>query len=661
MDVSVEQVGGGALLQSVLERCTRQEPVTVSLQPGTYTLPAPLRLGPELNGITLQASGKGVVLQGPPTPGDEFIHGLITIRDAISVTIRGIQLAVPQIRIAPGERSFSGLHPRNARLLRDFSRGLHITIGISARDSTGLTVDGCTFDLPDPGRVNSFAAGIFTTGAMDDLTIKGCTFRVGRPPAADALRWRERPYASRSQVVVFHNLATGERAAPPYQLALGYLQTPTLESDGRRPTGPQSLDGAAVEQCSFRGLTVPALVITRLGSLRVNQNTVRDAYGGFWLVSVADPRLTVIFDRIAIGYSTSYSEILGTFGGAALLDRVFVIAAAIGQVMPAVPGGGGGGGLEFGRIPKPGASLLGLARGAFSSLYLRATGAEELPREIEALFEDPDAAGPETGIQAAGKATSGYRGTGLHSRRPRLRLDLGACEIDVTIADSNCGAGVLAADFTAGAGSVLLHDNRIRGRFPGGEMVFLGGVAETCVTGNVVANEGGHDHLSTSSLALHPGTIHPAVVVTGNVFIAPPRLPRRGGIPPSQADWDLLNTVIQQTERAAPSLPARPMLCVVLTNTADAGESFDLHPGEMVIGREEGSEIQLEDQRVSHRHAILRIRDGDVTIEDMNSTNGTRVNDVDIGQETPIGPGDRIDVAGVELLVEEYQINAEWS
>src|SRR5215510_9146249 len=113
MDVTAEQVGGGALLQSVLESYTQQGPVTVRLQPGTYTLPAPLRLGPEFNGITLQASGKGVVLQGPPTPGDEFIHGLITIREAASVTIRGIQLAAPQLRISPSELSFAGLHPRN--------------------------------------------------------------------------------------------------------------------------------------------------------------------------------------------------------------------------------------------------------------------------------------------------------------------------------------------------------------------------------------------------------------------------------------------------------------------------------------------------------------------------------------------------------------------
>jgi hypothetical protein len=414
MDVTAEQVGGGALLQSVLESYTGQGPITVSLHPGTYTLSAPLRLGPEFSGITLQACREGVMLQGPSTPGDEFVHGLITIRDATSVTIRGIELAAPQVRISPSERSFSGLHPRNGHLLREFSRRLHVAIGISVRGSVGLAVDDCTFDLPDPDRVNSFAAGIFTTGVMDDLTITGCTFQVGRAPAADHNRRREPPYAARSQAVVFHNLATGERAEPPYQLAFGYLQVPTLKSDGRGQTRPHSLDGATVERCLFEGLTVPALVIARLGRLRVSQNTVRDAYGGFWLVSLADPQLAVIFDRIAIGEANSYQQISGGFGGAALLDRLLVIATAIGQVLPAAPTGGDG--LEFGRILTPNARLLGLARETFSSFCLRATGRKNcrmrsrLFLKIWTMMGLKQASGPRARCPAAAAMPAGTAG-----------------------------------------------------------------------------------------------------------------------------------------------------------------------------------------------------------------------------------------------------------
>ena len=83
------------------------------LRPGTYTLPAPLMLGPELDGLTLQACREGVVLQGPSRPANTFAFGLITVSDAASVTIRGIELSPPQVRISSASRSFSGLHAEN--------------------------------------------------------------------------------------------------------------------------------------------------------------------------------------------------------------------------------------------------------------------------------------------------------------------------------------------------------------------------------------------------------------------------------------------------------------------------------------------------------------------------------------------------------------------
>ena len=180
--------------------------------------------------------------------------------------------------------------------------------------------------------------------------------------------------------------------------------------------------------------------------------------------------------------------------------------------------------------------------------------------------------------------------------RPRLRLDLGGCQIDATIADSHGGAGLLVADFTAEAGAAFIHDNRIRSRFPGGEAAFVGGVAESCVTGNVVANEVEHEREDqrSHSMGLSPAITPPAVAITGNVFICPPRLPRRHHVPAAFDQWDLLNTVIDFVTSAAEtadvqSAPGRPALRVVVTGGADAGRAFDLRPGEIVIGRGEDS------------------------------------------------------------------------
>ena len=44
-------------------------------------------------------------------------------------------------------------------------------------------------------------------------------------------------------------------------------------------------------------MTVPALVMTQLGTLRVDSNTIRNCYGGFWFVSLANAAQTFIFDQ----------------------------------------------------------------------------------------------------------------------------------------------------------------------------------------------------------------------------------------------------------------------------------------------------------------------------------------------------------------------------
>jgi hypothetical protein len=539
LDIRPEQVDHGFLLQAVLDKHTGRGPITVCLQPGTYTLPAPLRLGPEFDGLTLQACREGVVLQAAPRPGDAFALGLITVTAAASVTIRGIELSPSLARISPLARSFAGLHTRNRALLREFSRGLRVAIGVSARDCVDLTVEDCVFDLPEPDGSNSLRAGIFATGAMDGTEITGCTFQsAGSRPGDHSRRRGERPFAIPEGPVGFYDLARGGDAKPPHQLIFGYLQVPAADPDDEADR-PHRFDDAAIEHCLFQGVTVPALVIAHIGTLRISRNTVRHAYGGFWLISVGNPRLSVLFDRIAIGDADAYRALSGRFGGTGLLDRILVIATAMGQVLPAISSDGERTGL--GRVRTADSTLLALARRAFINLFLQAAESAEFPPEIDALLSGPDA--PDTDIPAGDGGPDGPRGSG----RPRLRLDLGGCQIDATMADHRGGAGLLVADFTAEAGAAFIHDNRIRSRFPGGETAFVGGVAESCVTGNVVANEVDHDREdhASYSFGLTPAITPPSVAVTGNVFIGAPRLPRRQHMPAGFDTWDLVNTVIQ--------------------------------------------------------------------------------------------------------------------
>jgi hypothetical protein len=66
------------------------------------------------------------------------------------------------------------------------------------------------------------------------------------------------------------------------------------------------------------------------------------------------------------------------------------------------------------------------------------------------------------------------------------------------------------------------------------------------------------------------------------------------------------------------------------------------------IGRDQDCTIALDSRLVSKAHALVEFRDGEFTIQDLESANGTRVN----GEATSIRvlePGDRIEVGDVEF------------
>jgi pSer/pThr/pTyr-binding forkhead associated (FHA) protein len=63
-------------------------------------------------------------------------------------------------------------------------------------------------------------------------------------------------------------------------------------------------------------------------------------------------------------------------------------------------------------------------------------------------------------------------------------------------------------------------------------------------------------------------------------------------------------------------------------------------PG-MTIGRD-GCDVELNDPDVSRRHAVIRQVDDGLAIEDLDSKNGTFVNEQRIGGIVQIAAGDRI-------------------
>jgi len=582
VNVGPSDVDDGAALPTLLHRCAIANananlgPITVCLQPGAYTLQAPLVLGPELDGITLQGCRNGVFLQAPSQPGGQFASGLIMVRGASAVTIRGIEMIAPLVA-APPSGPFSALPAANQALMQAFSSGLQVAIGVSVDHATGLTIEDCTFDFPDPGQANVFGAGIFATGAIDGTEITRCTFQSVNPP----------PTVPFNELAVTQVTGGQVGVPPPYQLTFGFLQVPR-SSGVTQPTAPQLLHDATIQQSLFQGLTVPALAMTQLGTLRVDSNTVRNCYGGFWFVSLANEAQTIIFDQFNVGDPQLYQE-FANVGIATLRDGIFVIADQIGQLLLTTPPGAVS--TPSGPV-MPTSAHLSIARAALTAIHAQAQGtaglAAGLPPGTGAVFTQlgapaaladlapagtaPAPASPTPAATSAASASAVAVPVADTGTSVFLRLDVCDCQVDAVIADSYSGAGLLVVDLAAGESSAVLHGNRIRSRFPMGETVLVSGLSEAAVTGNVVGNEiAPQISIGTShSVVLNPATgqtplgavLNPsaapfgaAVAVTGNVFIDPTLLPARPpSVPPPLGDWRYFNTEIDYGLAAPPAV-----------------------------------------------------------------------------------------------------------
>src|SRR5947207_15037690 len=69
----------------------------------------------------------------------------------------------------------------------------------------------------------------------------------------------------------------------------------------------------------------------------------------------------------------------------------------------------------------------------------------------------------------------------------------------------------------------------------------------------------------------------------------------------------------------------------------------------VTIGREEGNLLRLNDERVSRYHAKVQFDNGEIILTDLESTNGTRVNNT-VVQIRRLKPGDRISIGRSQLL-----------
>jgi len=91
---------------------------------------------------------------------------------------------------------------------------------------------------------------------------------------------------------------------------------------------------------------------------------------------------------------------------------------------------------------------------------------------------------------------------------------------------------------------------------------------------------------------------------------------------------------------------------LVVIGGKNAGRAIPVTGPEFVIGRAEGCQLRPQSDRVSRRHAAIRVKEGAVTVEDCGSKNGTLVNDEKIEGEHRLKTGDHLKVGNLEFEVQ---------
>jgi len=94
-----------------------------------------------------------------------------------------------------------------------------------------------------------------------------------------------------------------------------------------------------------------------------------------------------------------------------------------------------------------------------------------------------------------------------------------------------------------------------------------------------------------------------------------------------------------------------PRLVVERAPGHDPGMIYDLD-GDLVLGRGDRAEIRLDDPFASSRHAHVYEQGNIVVIEDLDSTNGTYLNEEMLETARPLHPGDRVRIGESEFTFE---------
>src|SRR5262245_9714163 len=97
------------------------------------------------------------------------------------------------------------------------------------------------------------------------------------------------------------------------------------------------------------------------------------------------------------------------------------------------------------------------------------------------------------------------------------------------------------------------------------------------------------------------------------------------------------------------------MARLIVKSVGFGDQVVQLHLGRNRLGRSSENDFQIEHQTISAYHCEIALADGEVTVRDCNSTNGTFLDGQQI-KEAKLAAGQILALGDVELLVESTDV-----
>jgi pSer/pThr/pTyr-binding forkhead associated (FHA) protein len=94
------------------------------------------------------------------------------------------------------------------------------------------------------------------------------------------------------------------------------------------------------------------------------------------------------------------------------------------------------------------------------------------------------------------------------------------------------------------------------------------------------------------------------------------------------------------------------MAKLVILTQGLSGRAHELNVDRTTIGRVDDNTFQIAETSVSSHHCEVLLRGSDIVIKDLNSTNGTFINDQQVTGESVLKPGQTLRLGTVELKLE---------